>query len=98
MPGYLEGLVKWASEWSRSGPWMPVVTLRPSDASLAKRSAWLVIEGSEIAGQITVWDTGECDLEAYSIATGVPILLDSRRALTSHDVMGAIMEVVEVCR
>lgn len=35
-----------------------------------KRSAWIVVEGPAATGQLTVWDTGECDIEAETTFEG----------------------------
>jgi hypothetical protein len=39
-------------------------------------AAWVAADGHATAGQVTVWDTGECDVEVYDVTSLAPQWLE----------------------
>ena len=97
MLNFVPFLLGWAEGWISSGKTAPTLSSVQGDTSRPKTSAWLVVEGLEVAGQITVWDTGECDLEAFDIETGVPKLQETRTVASFEELASAIRLVVAIC-
>lgn len=63
-----------------------------------KPSAWIMIEGPVNAGQLTVWNTGEVEVEAYAISTSERVHAESVQ-LTSEGELGHRLEqLASICR
>ena len=77
MPPFLDELRSWSSVYSDSGGRRSVrVEYSQNLDDGPKRAAWITVEGTQATGQLTLWESGECDTEAHG-AQG-PILLRSR--------------------
>jgi hypothetical protein len=85
----------WAAGWNAAGPPVPVELQQRGGT---KSSAWVILEGPVNAGQLTAWDTGEVDVEAYSIEAGERLLGESLQ-VTSEDELGRLLErLADICR
>jgi hypothetical protein len=87
---FLFYLAGWAEAWSASGNTILSMTFEMGPADRSKRAAWSTIEGAAGAGQITVWDSGECQLEVYATDTGAPIINEAL-LLTSVEALGSTL-------
>ncbi|MBW9210509.1 hypothetical protein KV100_12680 [Mumia sp. zg.B21] len=97
MLNYLDLLVEWTQSWNgASGRGLSART-QLGAADVDKRSAWLVLEGEDAAGQLTVWASGECELEAYRVADGAVVLLEHRDLSTAEDLWSACRALVVAC-
>lgn len=97
MLSYVDYLMGWAEAWASAGREAPSVRGGRSDHATGQRAAWAVVDGIEIAGQITVWETGECELEAYRIETSEAVLLEHRQIDSLVGLQDAIQMVLGAC-
>jgi hypothetical protein len=75
-----------APQWERAGiQWQ--LTFGPERN---KSAAWVVCETGDLAGQLTVWTSGEADLDAGNIATGV--IVPVHYELTSAQELGSCLD------
>lgn len=97
MLNYLDLLLGWAASWNDAGRPTPSVEAHLGGLDVEKRSAWLVVEGDDVSGQLTVWESGECELEAYRNSDGMVVLLEHRDLSTAEDFRSACRMFVAVC-
>ncbi|MBF4162319.1 immunity protein TriTu family protein [Nocardioides acrostichi] len=97
MLNYLDLLMEWTQDWNGVGRPGPSARAQLGDANVEKPSAWLVLEGEDAAGQLTVWDSGECELEAYRVADGAVVMLEHRDLSTAEDLWSACQALVVAC-
>lgn len=98
MLNLLSFLAGWSEAWSASGRGSPTMSFVLGEPNRPKRSATAQVEGVGVSGQITVWESGECDIEAYDHETGEPVILESL-SLKSEDELGsAIRRVLNACQ
>lgn len=90
-------LLGWASGWISSGRTTPLVSVHLGDATFDPRAAFVQIEGLAVAGQLTVWVTGACQLEAYRIETGEVVILEHRQIDSLEELEGAVHTVLAAC-
>lgn len=74
----------WHQGWIAASTGRLDVTFGSSDQSLPKRAAWIEIEGAHRSGQLTVWDTGEAELEVNEIGS-VDLVFSRSEILKSSD-------------
>mgnify|MGYP000890527522 FL=1 len=94
---YLDLLMEWTQNWNEASRPGPSARAQFSAADVEKRSAWLEFEGEDAAGQLTVWASGECELEAYRVADGAVVLLEHRDLATAEDLWSACRALVVAC-
>lgn len=82
--------------WNASGRESPTVSLQLGSGN-PKRSAWLIVEGEIASGQLTVWESGECDLEAYLVDGGEDVLLEHRELSSLDELEHACCQLVAAC-
>jgi hypothetical protein len=71
-------------------------TLGPAERP--KRAAWIVAYGKSAEGQLTLWESGECETEAVGTATtgeAVPLLLRSRVLADPHLVSAVADDLID---
>ncbi|MGH2706890.1 MAG: immunity protein TriTu family protein [Actinomycetota bacterium] len=90
-------LAGWVEGWTASGRTSPSMTITMGDENLPKRSAWAAIEGEEVMAQLTVWETGECEAEAYRIDPGEAVLRESAQISSVEELHSLLRKVVAVC-
>jgi hypothetical protein len=84
---FLDALRSWADAYARAGGRRDVdVRFEEGQDDRPKQSAWIIADAAHATGQLTIWESGECDTEAAS-ATGDTILLRSRTLRSSSAVM-----------
>jgi len=71
---YLAG---WCEAWTASGNSAVAIdfVLGPQDHD--KRAARAMIEGPLRAGQVSVWESGECEISVYDVESAEAVLLES---------------------
>lgn len=62
-----------------------------------KRAAWIIAEGPAVAGQLTVWDSGELECEAIHVGSSEPVLLESLVVESPEGLGSQIRRLVAVC-
>ena len=80
MPPFVDELRRWYDSYEKAGGRRQVVVCfseSPSDGR-PKQSAWVDAEGVHAAGNLIVWESGECETHAVSTPHDHPILLRSR--------------------
>lgn len=90
-------LVDWAAGWNAAGRAAPSARTELGDPDVGKQSARLVVEGDRVAGQLTVWESGECELEAYRVDDGASVLLEHRELTSLEDLERACRVIVVAC-
>lgn len=68
----------------------------PDDRS--KRSAWIVVEGPAASGQLTLWETGECELEAEATFDDQVLLQETSTVASESDVARAAESLLATVR
>lgn len=94
----LDVVLAWHVGWTAGARTQPSIELTIGDVDRSKRSIWLTLQGDEVSGQLTVWDSGEMDLEAYRNVDSSAVLRESRQVDTPTEVLRAIEEVVRACQ
>jgi hypothetical protein len=64
-------------EWSRA--WRPAnhsVESHRGPSDVGNTSAYVQVVGAVTAGQVTVWETGESEMEVYDVSTLQPLWLE----------------------
>ena len=72
-PDFVETLVAWGRAWH---PTSHEVTITSGQTDGPNVAAWVAADGHATAGQITVWDTRECDVEVYDVTSLAPRWLE----------------------
>jgi hypothetical protein len=90
-------LAGWVEGWTASGRTSPSMTITMGDENLPKRSAWTRIEGNAVSAQLTLWETGECEAEAYRIDTGDAVLRESAQVSSVDELNSLLRKVVALC-
>src|SRR6476469_7604217 len=79
---FIETLVDWARDWR---PPNHSVTTHLSPTDRNKTSAWVQADGPLTGGQVTVWDSGECEIEIYDARAAQPRWLEHFEFATPED-------------
>jgi hypothetical protein len=58
---WVELLEAWAAGWLAADRLSPGLELFRSPDYVDKRASWVILENAAASGQVTVWETGECD-------------------------------------
>jgi hypothetical protein len=77
----------WYHGWIAASTGRLDVRFNSSEQSLPKRSAWIEIEGAHRSGQLTLWETGEAELEVNEI-TSVDLVFSRSEILKNSDGLG----------
>ena len=94
---FVELLMNWVAGWNASGRAAPSARAELGDLDVEKQAARLVVEGDRVSGQLTVWESGECELEAYRVDDGAPVLLEHRELSSLEDLERACRVIVVAC-
>lgn len=62
----------------------------------AKEAAWLQFQDRRLIGQITVWETGECELEAIELSTEESRLREHRDLRSISDLRDALSALLDL--
>ena len=62
-----------------------------------KRAAWAMVEGPAAAGQLTVWESGEVEVEAFDPATSEPVLAESLVVHAEHELDVLLSWLLSTC-
>lgn len=90
MPAFLDELRHWHRTYEAEGGRRQVrVRFEEGPSDRPKRAAWIVAEGAHAEGQMTLWESGECDTEA--VGQQGPILLRSR-VLKDPDLVASVAD------
>jgi hypothetical protein len=90
-------LAGWVEAWSASGRTTPSMVFTMGSDDRPKRAAWAAIEGANSMGQITVWESGECDIELYDTETGKELIHESVRLGSAEDLGSALRRTLNAC-
>jgi hypothetical protein len=63
---FIDALFEWASAWR---PATHSVETHRGPTNVDKASGWVQAFGARSAGQVTVWETGESEMEVYYVST-----------------------------
>lgn len=93
-PNFMAILEEWCQEAGKVNEAVLIkFTMGPTDRP--KRAAWAEVEDSRFAAQLTVWVTGECEAEVYSLEDGSALLRKSEVVRTSEEFEGVIKESMD---
>jgi hypothetical protein len=97
-----ELLARWYADWSahrdtgsRSGLRVDLVR-GPLDRP--KRAAWLGAESDRALGSLTVWGSGELEVEVVDVATEVRTLVVSARLAEADELEPQVARFLRACR
>ena len=91
---YLAG---WVEAWSASGNAAVSITFEMGPESRPKRSAWALFDGPSASGQVTVWDTGECQVEVVGTEAGAQILNEATTVRSVDELGSIVRRVLATC-
>lgn len=94
---YLYFLGGWVDAWTASGRSDVSLEFVMGPSEYPKRSAWVIAEGRSVAGQLTVWDSGEVEGEAISISTGERVLVVSDLIGTPEELGSQMRRLIAAC-
>lgn len=83
--------------WSASGNSVASMSFEMGPENRSKRAAWTVVEGASAAGQVSVWDTGECQLEVYEVESGCEIVNETIQVNSADDLGSVLRRVLALC-
>lgn len=92
-PGVLAAVERWFAVTRVAGSGAPALGFARGPADRDKASVWVTFEGVTNLGQVTVWDTGECEVEAGRLEDG-EILLQRSLELVDGREVGAVLDEV----
>jgi hypothetical protein len=93
-----ELLADWYARWV-SGPGSDVrVDLVRGPPDRAKRAAWLGAESTRALGSLTVWDSGELEVEVTDVATEVRTLVVSTVLKDAGELEPQVARFLRACR
>jgi hypothetical protein len=92
---FIANLQDWCMKWKATGH-SPMATFTMGPIDRPKRSAWLELRDERITAQVTVWVSGECELEADSISNGSVLMRKSYVLEDRTDLEEAVQEVLEL--
>jgi len=87
----------WADAWSASGRTDVSLEFVMGPEDRPKRAAWIIAEGRAVAGQLTVWDSGELECEAIRVDSGEQVLLESLVIESPEDLGSQIRRLISAC-
>lgn len=88
------------SDWydSLDGERLLGVRYEESPPGRPKRSAWVVVEGPAAVGQLTLWETGECDVEAEATFDGEVLIRRTTTISTPVEVLRLADELLKLVK
>lgn len=95
MTNFIAKLEDWCMKLRKDAPSSVRIDFNLGPTDRPKRSAWLGLRNERITAQITVWVSGECELEADSLADGSVMMRKSLLLENSADLDAAIREVMK---
>ncbi len=90
----LEFLLGWYEGWVAAGGGRLEVRFGSSQQGLPKRSAWVEVEGLHRAGQLTVWESGETEVEVNDITSVDLVFSRSGKVETSEELADLLAELL----
>jgi hypothetical protein len=94
MLSFGEHLMDWAEAWASAHREAPSVRVTRAEINSVWRSAWVEFESVNNIGQITVWESGDCELEVYKFDTAEAVLLEHREFSDLVGLQDAIQTVL----
>ena len=89
---FLDALREWFSSYSEIGGRREVqVEFDESPQDRGKRSVWIKVDGKSAMGQMTLWESGECNTDAVA-KDGSTVLLLRERVLSSPMLVAAVAD------
>jgi hypothetical protein len=89
---FADQLIQWAEPWAAANPSVQAVH-GPSDRD--KIAAWVQADGESVGGQVTVWDSGECEVEVLDVATGQPRWIEHFEFASEEDMHSVLVRFME---
>jgi hypothetical protein len=74
------------------------IEYQESPVDRPKRSAWIVVHGPVAVGQLTLWETGECDIEAERTFDGETLRQEHRIMANASEVTAAADDLMSLIR
>jgi hypothetical protein len=87
-------LFGWYTGWIAAGAGRVDVRFGASDEGLPKRSAWVEAESLHRSGQLTVWESGETELEVNDITSVDLVHAKSGRIETAEELTDLLVELL----
>lgn len=87
----------WCEAWSASGNSVVSMSFEMGPENRPKRAAWTVVEGSSAAGQVSVWDSGECQFEVYEIDSGREIVNEAIHVNSADELASILRRALALC-
>jgi hypothetical protein len=92
---FLEALDSWRRTYDEVGGRRGVtVEFHDGPVERPKRAVWIIVTGAQAAGQMTLWESGECETEAAGV-DGTTLLLRSRILPAASFVAGVADDLVD---
>jgi hypothetical protein len=94
MIDFLENLWSWCQDFrDKSDLDIQIEFHRSPD--WPKKSAWVVLEDARSLGQITVWETGEAELDLGSRVDPTKVLIKTEFFRTREDLVGSLETAID---
>jgi len=90
-------LAGWTEAWSASGNTILSMSFEMGPEERSKRAAWTVVEGPGASGQVTVWESGECQLEVYATGSGREIVNEAVQLKSAEELGSTLRRVLASC-
>ena len=90
-------LVAWFAGWDQGSSALRL-ELHQGPTNRDKRAAWLGAESSQTLGSLTVWDTGELEVEVVDVQSETRIRVVSGVVTTADDLHGQLARFIEAAQ
>jgi len=92
--GFLEAVQRWVGQSQEQlGPSVEI-RVRESPDGRRKRAIWVEIEGHGRGGQLTVWESGETEIEVYGDESMEPVIQRYEVAESPRRIEGLLDELL----
>jgi hypothetical protein len=93
----LDTLGEWVEQRGRKGQLRPWLVFKPPNSLLRKRAAVVEVEEPAVMGQVTLWETGECEVDLGSTTDPNKTLIKSYHVVSTTDLLGVLGEAMDFC-
>lgn len=94
---FLHYLAGWCEAWTASGNTSVSIDFVFGPEDRDKRAARAMIEGPHRAGQLSIWETGECEISVYDTVSAEAVLLESIVVESAEELGSLLRRVVVEC-
>jgi len=94
----IAALHDWVEERGLRGRTRPWLVFKPPIGTFAKRAAVLEIEEPAVMGQVTLWESGECEVDLGSTTDPARTFIKSAHPISTEALIDLLEEAMSFCQ